>query len=128
MYGDLQDCPIRGSSRIFGQVPAGGGAGQDEQEAVGVVGQPAAGGLPLPAIGLKVSKAAFLPSAKGVMLGLSGRVVGQQAPGVGIAFSPDHQHRHVQPTGFLEDLSDPAPVLSRRIDQVFEGALLSALP
>src|SRR6266852_592038 len=105
----------------------GSGEGHDQQEAVGMVGEPNTGRLPLPAITLKVTKTSFLPIAKGVILAACSRVVGQQTPEVAIALRPHHPNGALEPAGLLENLPLAYPGLTRRIDQMLEGAFASLM-
>src|SRR5258708_250519 len=105
----------------------GSGKGHDQQEAIGMVGLPDTRSLPLPAITLEVTNARFMPIAKGVILAARRGVIGQQTPEVVIAPLPDHPNGGLQPTGLLENLALAHPGLTRRIDQVLEGALASLM-
>src|SRR4051812_37011142 len=74
-------------------------------QAVGRVGEPHTGSLPLPTIRVEVTKAGFLPIADSIVAGLSGWVIGNQTAKVGVAFSPGDEHRGREPTRFFENVA-----------------------
>ena len=92
-----------------------------------MIGRPDAGRLPLPAVRFQVTETGFLPIADGVVTGGSGRVVGDQAPIIGVADRPHHQYGRGDPAILLENLTGALPVLTRGIDQALERAFLPTL-
>src|SRR6476660_3715852 len=89
-----------------------GGEGQHQEQAFNMSRLPDVRGLPMKAVALQIAETGFLSETPGVKLGDGVREIADQTPGFSVAKFPDDADTAPLPTGFLEDLKPPRPVLT----------------